>query len=143
MNGAMLSHKSSIFTLGPVWGDSDTMLYPQKNHLSLQNELPNLDLLRATAVLLVLVDHVLETIGHKANLSFHPYNWYLGRLGVLIFFVHTSLVLMWSMQRLRLQGGALLRSFYIRRAFRIYPLSMLSVVAVLLFGIPTDRKSVV
>lgn len=32
----------------------------------------NFDLLRALAVLLVLADHVLESIGHYYNLDFHP-----------------------------------------------------------------------
>lgn len=106
------------------------------NASSRPSELPNLDLLRAIAVLLVLADHVLETIGQKNGISFHPYDWYLGRLGVLIFFVHTSLVLMWSMHRLQFQGWPLIRSFYIRRAFRIYPLSILSVLLVVSFEIP-------
>lgn len=102
----------------------------------LRDELPNLDLLRAVAVLLVLADHVLEVLGHQLGRSFDPYPWYLGRLGVLLFFVHTSYVLMASMQRLRLEGWALARSFYIRRAFRIYPLALLCVIAVVLFEVP-------
>ena len=43
---------------------------------------------------------------------------------------------MWSMNRLQLHGWALLKSFYIRRAFRIYPLSILCVIAVVSFEIP-------
>jgi peptidoglycan/LPS O-acetylase OafA/YrhL len=59
-----------------------------------------------------------------------------GHLGVLLFFVHTSLVLMMSMERLGLSGWKLYRTFMVRRFFRIYPLSVLSVVAVVYFRIP-------
>jgi peptidoglycan/LPS O-acetylase OafA/YrhL len=80
----------------------------------------NLDFLRSAAVLMVLVDHL-------------THHYHLGRLddvglfGVLLFFVHTSLVLMYSMQRSPLTGFALVKDFYIRRFFRIYPLSILAV----------------
>jgi peptidoglycan/LPS O-acetylase OafA/YrhL len=50
--------------------------------------------------------------------------------------VHTSFVLMASMERLGLSGSALLRSFYLRRAFRIYPLSIACVLVVVAFRIP-------
>jgi peptidoglycan/LPS O-acetylase OafA/YrhL len=87
----------------------------------------NLDLLRSIAVLLVLGEHLfrrnhIETIGWVQVTS-------LGMFGVLLFFVHTSLVLMESMERSRLEGGPLLKNFFTRRAFRIYPLSILAVLA--------------
>ena len=97
----------------------------------------NLDALRALAVLLVLLDHVLDTISHKhPGISFHPYDWGLGRLGVLLFFVHTSLVLNFSMVRLRLRGWELFESFFIRRAFRLYPLSVFCVLLILALQVP-------
>lgn len=99
-------------------------------------ELPNLDALRALAVLLVLADHVLETLGATSGLKFHPFDWYFGRLGVLLFFVHTCYVLMASMERLRSSGWALTRTFYIRRAFRIYPLAIFCIALVVLLGVP-------
>lgn len=102
----------------------------------LRDELPNLDLLRALAVLLVLADHVLETLGAAYGASFHPFDWYFGRLGVLLFFVHTCYVLMASMERLGGEGWALTRTFYIRRAFRIYPLAIFCVLLVVLVGVP-------
>lgn len=89
---------------------------------------PNLDFLRATAVLLVLLNHVAE--------QFYPDKIGLVRLGdighfgVLLFFVHTSLVLMYSMQRTELAGWALAKNFYTRRFFRIYPLSVVTVLVV-------------
>jgi len=87
----------------------------------------NLDLLRSIAVLLVLGEHLfrrnhIETIGWVHVTS-------LGMFGVLLFFVHTSLVLMQSMERSRLEGGPLLKNFFTRRAFRIYPLSIIAVLA--------------
>jgi peptidoglycan/LPS O-acetylase OafA/YrhL len=103
---------------------------------SASRELANLDFMRALAVLLVVADHVLETAGVHLGMAFHPLDWYLGRMGVLMFFVHTSLVLMLSMDRSRHQGAAFFLSFYIRRVFRIYPLSLVCIAIVLLVGIP-------
>lgn len=53
----------------------------------------------------------------------------IGTFGVYLFFVHTCLVLMYSMERSHLDGAGLVKNFYIRRAFRIYPLSILAVLA--------------
>src|SRR5690348_17981788 len=74
----------------------------------------NLDVLRAVAVLLVLVDHLLTIWDVYPQVVTR---WELGRLGVLLFFVHTSLVLMSSLER---EGGASgwVRAFYVRRADR-------------------------
>ena len=83
-------------------------------------DLPNLDFLRSVAVLLVLTDHLTR---HYHLGRFDS----LGYFGVWIFFVHTSLVLMYSMQRSSLTGDGLFKDFYIRRFFRIYPLSVLAV----------------
>jgi len=100
-------------------------------------DLANLDALRALAVTLVLLDHILETVSSlHPRLQFHPYDWGMGRLGVLLFFVHTSLVLNFSMVRLRSSGWELLRSFYTRRAFRLYPLSIVCVLLVIALGVP-------
>lgn len=82
---------------------------------------PNLDLLRTIAVLLVLAQHLLRRFQTGSDVA--P----IGTFGVLIFFVHTSLVLMYSMERSGLDGSSLFSNFYLRRAFRIYPLSMLAV----------------
>ena len=88
----------------------------------------NLDVLRAIAVLMVFCHHILE-YGYFSEQRVSG----LGQFGVLIFFVHTSLVLMMSMER---NSGAL--NFYIRRFFRIYPLSMLVVGLVVVFHIPSN-----
>jgi peptidoglycan/LPS O-acetylase OafA/YrhL len=86
---------------------------------------PNLDFLRALAVLLVLTAHI---AGYTIRTN--PVSFALGQLGVMLFFVHTSLVLMQSLERQQLEGAALLQAFYLQRACRIYPLA-----AVLLLGI--------
>jgi peptidoglycan/LPS O-acetylase OafA/YrhL len=100
----------------------------------LMHESVNLDCLRSLAVLSVFFAHLSFTFGRKdlGPFSLEELAW----LGVLMFFVHTSLVLMLSMERLKLEGMPLFRSFLIRRAFRIYPLSMLFVIVMLAFHIP-------
>lgn len=87
---------------------------------------PNLDLVRAVAVLCVFVAHLADRArGFHADAT-----WRVGQMGVLIFFVHTSIVLMHSLERSPLRGPALFRDFYLRRAFRIYPLAIVVVTAV-------------
>ena len=85
----------------------------------------NLDLLRAVAVLLVLTQHLFNRLVLPRNSasSLPP----IGTFGVFLFFVHTCLVLMYSMERSRLDGVPLALNFYVRRIFRIYPLSILAV----------------
>lgn len=100
-------------------------------------ESPNLDVLRALAVLLVLFDHLVKFFGYE-RLGYIEVSW-MGGFGVLLFFVHTCLVLMLSLERLQADGGSLFARFYIRRAFRIYPLSMLTVLTVVGFSIPASR----
>ncbi len=62
----------------------------------------------------------------------------MGIGGVLFFFVHTSLVLMFSLERLqdKLDGVKLFLGFMIRRCFRIYPLSLLAVLTVFFLRLP-------
>jgi peptidoglycan/LPS O-acetylase OafA/YrhL len=94
----------------------------------------NLDFLRSVAVLLVLVDHLFMAAGLAERF---PVVYDMGRLGVLMFFVHTSIVLMRSLERSEERnGGTLFGDFYIRRAFRIYPLSIACVLLVSAFGVP-------
>jgi peptidoglycan/LPS O-acetylase OafA/YrhL len=92
----------------------------------------NLDLLRALAVLTVFVGHLLHTNGYIPR-------WVseMSHFGVIAFFVHTACVLMMSLQRLVADGrGATTLRFFIRRAFRIYPLSVSCVLLVVIAGIP-------
>jgi peptidoglycan/LPS O-acetylase OafA/YrhL len=94
----------------------------------------NLNLLRTIAVLLVLFDHTIKFLGFEYLGSVHI-NW-VGRIGVVFFFVHTSLVLMLSLERSKLDGSRLALNFYIRRIFRLFPLSCFFVLFTWLIGIP-------
>jgi len=107
----------------------------------------NLDILRSVAVLAVFLCHLLQVIaGCKfgERLAFGIETYSLGQIGVVIFFVHTSLVLMQSMERTgtRISQSALLRYFYIRRAFRIYPLSIGAILIAIAFSIPANPLGV-
>jgi peptidoglycan/LPS O-acetylase OafA/YrhL len=88
----------------------------------------NLDLLRAYAVTLVVVCHVSIFYGHSSFAM-------LGSVGVALFFVHTCLVLMQSLER-QDQTRPLFVPFMIRRLFRIYPLSVFVIIVILVFRIP-------
>lgn len=92
-------------------------------------DLPNLDLLRACAVLSVVLEHVLLAY-NVTSIGSWQIRW-LGIAGVMVFFVHTSLVLMWSLER---KPHTL--DFYIRRIFRIYPLALAAICATLAFHAP-------
>jgi len=59
----------------------------------------------------------------------------LGRFGVLLFFFHTSFVLMQSLDVSR--GAYWALRFYVRRAFRIYPLALLFVALAVASGMPS------
>jgi peptidoglycan/LPS O-acetylase OafA/YrhL len=94
----------------------------------------NLDLLRAIAVLSVFFAHFSDVLQNRNFGS-------LGRFGVIIFFVHTSFVLMASLQRLAATAESdtsLTLAFWVRRFFRIYPLAILFVVLAAVFHIPAE-----
>ena len=107
----------------------------------------NLDLLRAFAVLCVFFDHLvicqLDT-GHINIGIWKPFAkglvYLFGRFGVMAFFVHTALVLMISLESM--SSHHRIRNFYVRRIFRLYPLSILCIASILVFQIPqqTDLK---
>jgi peptidoglycan/LPS O-acetylase OafA/YrhL len=107
--------------------------------LDARTESPNLDFLRSCAVLFVLFFHVMLYFQHThfRRFEFGP----IGHWGVIIFFIHTSLVLMFSMERHQLRSGgeSLFGSFFARRIFRIYPLSILVVVVIALLRLPVGH----
>ncbi len=90
---------------------------------------PNLDLLRSIAVSLVVADHTLVYKGFNPGAL-----GTMGLFGVYVFFVHTCLVLMWSLER-----NPHTLNFYVRRIFRIYPFAMVIVLATYLLGFPPDH----
>lgn len=96
----------------------------------------NLDFLRANAVLMVLAFHLLGFFGIRWVGPFDLEA--MGLLGVLLFFVHTSFVLMLSLERQLAKFGRerLFLIFMVRRCFRIYPLSLLVVAVIALFKLP-------
>jgi peptidoglycan/LPS O-acetylase OafA/YrhL len=98
---------------------------------------PNLDLLRTLAVLYVVIFHLLLFF-EKTNLGLL---WNVGHWGVLLFFVHTSLVLMFSLERqeARLPNSNIFGRFYLRRCFRILPLSVLVVTVLALTSLPAGH----
>jgi len=101
---------------------------------------PNLDFLRSSAVLFVVFFHVLLLFEQRHS----PYVTRLdllhsiGHWGVLVFFVHTSLVLMFSLERHHAPstGKAGYISFLVRRVFRIFPLSIFIVSIVTILALP-------
>lgn len=107
--------------------------------MNFSEERPNLDILRSLAVLAVLIDHLVPTLEYQLGYRF-PLSMlteHIGHWGVMAFFVHTCLVLMHSLERLdRSRPGAVARTFLVRRAFRIYPLSITSILVVLFLGVP-------
>jgi peptidoglycan/LPS O-acetylase OafA/YrhL len=102
---------------------------------------PNLDFLRSFAVLLVFFDHL--AFFHQVP-ALGPLNLtIMGALGVMFFFVHTSLVLMLSLERQHKEQGdkKLFMSFMIRRCFRIYPLSIAGILLILAFHLPLTTQT--
>ena len=97
----------------------------------------NLDLLRSFAVLCVLVFHALLLFGRGSV----PHGLvYLGHWGVLVFFVHTSIVLMASIERqARRGGGSQLGEFMVRRAFRLLPLCWLTILVIVGLDLPVGH----
>lgn len=90
---------------------------------------PNLNFLRALAVSSVVLDHTLLAKGFT-TLGPWQIEW-IGDFGVYLFFVHTALVLMWSLAR---RPHSL--DFYIRRIFRIYPLAVIAILAAVVLRAP-------
>lgn len=95
---------------------------------------PNLDMLRSLAVSFVVLSHLLIDNAITRIGNYHTQT--LGTLGVMIFFVHTCLVLMRSLKRQdSVPGrGASALSFLVGRAFRIYPLSLIVVLLLAIVG---------
>lgn len=122
-----------MFALGPK-NLTPHALKSDQTLKSAPAESSNLDFLRATAVLAVYFSHLCLSLGIEGPQFFGVRQ--IGYLGVLIFFVHTSLVLMMSMNRSLGRTRSLSADFYFRRFFRIYPLSSLTVLFFVVVKIP-------
>jgi peptidoglycan/LPS O-acetylase OafA/YrhL len=94
----------------------------------------NLDMVRSIAVSLVVIEHTLLAMRIRW-VGTWDIGW-LGVVGVFMFFVHTSLVLMWSLER-----KPFATDFYIRRFFRIYPLAVATILVIVVFHIPTMHNN--
>ena len=95
----------------------------------------NLDVMRSVAVLFVVAFHVALYFGVVPVGS--PFRQ-LGHWGVLMFFVHTSLVLMLSLERQRQRRPEQphFRPFMLRRIFRIAPLATLVILMIVFLKLP-------
>jgi peptidoglycan/LPS O-acetylase OafA/YrhL len=131
------SDASGILRARPVAPALREDMRPSRVRIGTTNS-ANLDLLRSFAVLLVVGFHLAKF-----------FNWQpdtlrvtdFGLLGVMFFFVHTTLVLMFFLQRQRTEYRAsLLVPFMMRRCFRIYPLAMVVVILAYLLRIPSDLQ---
>jgi len=98
----------------------------------------NLDILRMIAVTLVVQDHLFTFWGDPSYLNHNVTPQRLGRFGVVLFFIHTALVLLASMERQWKKTGRhrFVSIFLIRRGFRIYPLALAALFITLAFNIP-------
>ena len=84
--------------------------------------IPSLDGLRAISVVLVLVAHTAETRGFPSLGRFRWIPEKCGEFGVKVFFVISGfLITSLLVQELAGKGSISLRAFYLRRAFRIFP----------------------
>ncbi len=100
---------------------------------SFAGDSPNLDLIRAVAVLCVYFGHFYTIFTASESI----WAWRFAQMGVCIFFVYTCFVLMLSLERAQRRGESLFGDFYIRRLFRLMPLSIVCTLFVYFF-VPPD-----
>jgi peptidoglycan/LPS O-acetylase OafA/YrhL len=99
-----------------------------------RGDLSTLDFMRALCTLVVVGAHYLALTGHYPQIIGG-----LPRVAVLMFFVHTSFVLMFSLEREHAKSPhKLWRRFMVRRFFRVYPLTTLVLAAIVVFKIPSQ-----
>ena len=96
---------------------------------------PNLDVMRSLAVMFVVTFHI--SLFFRLLPSNSPF-YNLGHWGVIMFFVHTSFVLIASLerQRERRPERSLFVPFFTRRIFRIAPLATLIILAIAVLRLP-------
>lgn len=115
--------------------------YPNDMYNAYRNEryFLRLDGLRAVSILLVVLFHTDE----QFFAGRHLWIWLSGNLGVPVFFVVSGyLITTLCLREEDVRGSVRLRSFYVRRCFRILPLyySVLALYCFLIFGLAYDHK---
>jgi peptidoglycan/LPS O-acetylase OafA/YrhL len=99
-----------------------------------RGDLSTLDFMRALCTLVVVAAHILGMTGHFPDVMGG-----LPRVAVLMFFVHTSFVLMLSLERQEIKSpGGLWWRFMVRRFFRVYPLTSFVLAVIVAFRIPSQ-----
>jgi peptidoglycan/LPS O-acetylase OafA/YrhL len=101
------------------------------------HRIPSLDGCRAVSILVVVVAHLCETPAFQAFDPFARLMFHFGPYGVEVFFVISGFIITTLLlNEERRNGRVSIRKFYIRRAFRIWPVAYayLLVVAVLAWG---------
>lgn len=118
----------------------------ERNTKSYMRHSPNLDILRSFAVASVALQHLADTLYFRTGSGpewVMAFTTEMGRAGVLAFFVHTSLVLMHSLERMNGTALGVTLRFYVRRFFRIYPLSIFTILMMLLLKMPKNAAGAV
>jgi peptidoglycan/LPS O-acetylase OafA/YrhL len=117
------------FTLSRLGGLPATHAAPVVvRFAAMRKYIPELDGLRGISVLLVITAHMHQKIWH----------WASGGLGVIVFFVLSGYLITSLALREECETGTVdLKAFYIRRAFRIFPLYylVLALYCLLIFGL--------
>lgn len=110
-----------------------------KNQNQVGTHETNLDFIRALAVLMVVGSHLALFFGNLHIGFLQPS--LLGKLGVLIFFVHSGIVNLFSIERHVQKHGEnrLFRAFMTRRCFRICPLSIFVVLVIFFTKVPVSH----
>jgi peptidoglycan/LPS O-acetylase OafA/YrhL len=105
---------------------------PPKAHL------PGLDLLRAAAIAMVLLFHYSAFFAHPDGMP----EWVsFGWTGVDLFFVLSGYLISSQLLAAQARGGISLKSYFIKRSFRILPLYWLTLLAYLLMPSWRERES--
>ena len=87
-----------------------------------RGRVPSLDGLRGISILAVLVAHALGTRNFLPASAVKPYIGDLGNLGVRVFFIISGFMITSLLfQEVAKSGHISLKSFYLRRTFRIFP----------------------
>ncbi len=90
---------------------------------------PNLNGIRFIAALAVIIHHIeqIKSFFQYDNYWDNPYIRIIGKLGVILFFVLSGFLITYLLLTEKKLGGISIKSFYIRRILRIWPLYYLIV----------------